>query len=456
MSWIEKIWGRIDVRLALVVGGLAALVNALLLSAFTIYAVSESMEREAQWLRQTASRLAAELASGQPAEAEHVPRPLSFRVVEQSSGTSAPQSWSVLEARQTWSAASLESALWAEAGDFLVDRIDAGPHSLEVALPLDDFVVERGELVDAALTMGWIGLLASLLAGIVAARRALRPVREIDAAMRSIRASSQLGVRVAERGTGDDVDRLAASINELLGRISWSFDRLAGFSGDVAHELRTPLHRLLNESELLLLDHPDTDRARSLSTIHETIEQMRDLVNQMLLLASGEEGRLHLRADRVELRALCSRLVEFYVPVAEGHEQTLSVDGPPCFVACDQTLLERALANLIENALAHTSDRSTIVIRIDVTSSTARVGVLDSGPGIPATDRERIFDRFVRLDHARHGRGGGLGLPIARMIARLHGGSLRVSDSQLGGAAFWMEVPLADGVPEKDLPFTRR
>jgi signal transduction histidine kinase len=434
-------WNRIDVRLAVFIGGFAALLNALMVLAFTLYAVHESLEREAGWLQESADKLAVEIEAGQAARGEHAPRPVTFRVLRPDVAASAEDPWPGSPPGARWDRPTLHVALTATPLDHLIARSAAGDRTVEAALPLAGFVEERRELLRASIAVAAIGFLASLLVGIVSAWRALRPVREMGAAMRSIRAHSHLGVRVEERGSGDDVDALARSINELLGRLTWSFDRLSAFSGDVAHELRTPLHRLLNESTPLLLDDAGDPR-QSIVTIHEAAEQMRDLVNQLLLLASGEEGRLALKRENVNLRDLCSRLVEFYRPLAESVGKTILLEAVGVDASCDPTLIERALANLIENAIKHSRDGEAIVFRLEKVKNSIQMGVLDSGPGIPVADRKRIFERFVRLDPARHGQGGGLGLPIARMIARLHGGDLRVTSAPTAGAAFWLDLPL--------------
>lgn len=447
---IPRPWNRIDVRLAVFIGGFAALLNAMMVGAFTLYAVHESLEREAGWLQESADELAMEIEAGQAPRGERAPRPVTFRILRPDAAVSPETPWPDSPLGSRWDRPTLDVALTAGSLDHLIARSAAGDRTVEAALPLARFVAERGELIRASIAVAAIGFLASLLVGMLSAWRALQPVREMGAAMRSIRARSHLGVRVAERGSGDDVDALAASINDVLGRLTWSFDRLSAFSGDVAHELRTPLHRLLNESTRLLLDDAG-DARHAIVTIHEAAEQMRNLVNQLLLLASGEEGRLALQREKVELCTLCSRLIEFYEPLAESVGKTIVLEAVEADASCDPRLIERALSNLIENAIKHSRDGEGIVLRLEKGKNRIQMGVLDSGPGIPVADRERIFDRFVRLDPARHGQGGGLGLPIARMIARLHGGELRVTSAPAAGAAFWLDLPLdPPGASEDD------
>ncbi|MEO6029746.1 MAG: sensor histidine kinase, partial [Candidatus Binatia bacterium] len=165
-----------------------------------------------------------------------------------------------------------------------------------------------------------------------------------------------------------------------------------------------------------------------------------------LLLARGEDGGLPLTRDDVDLGAMIAGLGELYAPAAERLDKQLVVAANAAgTVRADRELIERAVATLLENGLVHTEGGAKIWIGIERRDGVAVVVVEDSGPGIAAPDRERIFDRFVRLDDARNPEGAGLGLPIARMVARLHDGDLTVDVSPFGGAAFRLVLPVADG-----------
>jgi two-component system heavy metal sensor histidine kinase CusS len=420
---------RVDLRLACLVGGVTALLNALLVAGFAGFAIKEGLEEEAAQLGMGSARLAA----GRPAASlDDAPRGLVYRVLDPA--VAADNAWPP-DAAHRWHDDSVWTSLRAGRRDVLVRRVG----NIEAALPLHHFCRERAELIELAALVTVVGTAASIGFGVFAARRALGPVRAMAAAVGAIEPSN-LAARVPDRDTSDDVDVLARSINAVLARVEWSFGRLESFSADVAHELRSPINRVLNQSQLALLDGADASPAATLASIHETAEQMAQLVNQLLLLASGEEGRLRLVCERVELGTALASLVELYAPLAESLGKSLELGPAPGAWECDRRLVERALANAIENALVHSEAGAKIRI---VVAPGAAVGVLDSGPGIPVADRERAFERFVRLDAARHGRGSGLGLAIVRMIARLHGGDCWIESSPLGGAALWMRLPPA-------------
>ena len=172
------------------------------------------------------------------------------------------------------------------------------------------------------------------------------------------------------------------------------------------------------------------------------------MIDQLLLLARGEEGRLPLHLEDADLAALAMGLLELYQPMADASGQRLELATEPLdtlHLRADTALLERALANLLENALRHTPRGGLIEVTVRGGPHVIEVSVDDSGPGIPEAHRERVFGRFVRLDAARSSGGTGLGLAIARMIARLHGGDLVIESSPLGGASLRMRLAREPG-----------
>jgi signal transduction histidine kinase len=169
---------------------------------------------------------------------------------------------------------------------------------------------------------------------------------------------------------------------------------------------------------------------------------MARLIEDMLLLARGDEGRLPVHARPLPIGQLIGDLADLYRPSCEEREVALSLvrPGESGEMSTDQQLLGRALANLLDNAVRHTPAGGRIEIQLEREGDRASIAVSDSGGGVPEAQRARIFDRFVQLDPARSAGGAGLGLPIARMIARLLGGDLTVDRSALGGARFELTV----------------
>ncbi|WP_405192125.1 sensor histidine kinase [Streptomyces anthocyanicus] len=307
---------------------------------------------------------------------------------------------------------------------------DRGTLTVYAGAPLS---AEHGA-VNTALTVMLIGfpLLLAVVAWVtwLVTRRALRPVEGIRREMAAITASEDLARRVPVPGTHDEVARLATTTNETLAALESSVERQRGFVADASHELRSPIASLRTQLEVAAA-HPellDLDGA-----VADTVRLQR-LAADLLLLARLDAGERPADA-RVDLAALAREAAEGRTGVrVRGDEGAVSVAG-------SRGQLGRVLANLLDNAERHA--RSVVEVSARWDGDTAVVAVTDDGEGVPAADRERIFERFVRLDDARSrdDGGAGLGLAIARDVAMRHGGTLTVHDAPAGGALFELRLP---------------
>ncbi|MFJ5733867.1 sensor histidine kinase [Streptomyces paradoxus] len=311
-----------------------------------------------------------------------------------------------------------------------VETHDRGHLKVYAGSPL---AAEHGA-VRTALTVMLIGF--PLLLGVVAAvtwlvtRRALRPVEGIRREMAAITQSEDLARRVPEPDTHDEIARLASTTNETLAALETSVERQRRFVADASHELRSPIASLRTQLEVAAA-HPellDLDGA-----VEDTVRLQR-LAADLLLLARLDAGE-RLGDARVDLAGLARE-------EAEGRTG-VTVDAEPAEVAGSRGQLGRVLANLLDNAQRHA--RSAVTVSVRREGDLAVVGVADDGDGVPEADRERIFERFVRLDAARSrdDGGAGLGLAIARDVAVRHGGTLTAGREPAGGALFELRLPLA-------------
>ncbi|MFZ3559879.1 sensor histidine kinase [Streptomyces sp. BH055] len=297
--------------------------------------------------------------------------------------------------------------------------------------------------VGTALTSMLIGfpVLLVIVGGVtyLVTRRALRPVEGIRAEMAAITASQDLGRRVPEPDTHDEVARLAGTTNETLAALESSVERQRRFVADASHELRSPIASLRTQLEVGAA-HPellDVDGA-----VEDTV-RLQELAADLLLLARLDAGEKPGGAG-VDLAALVreelSQRTGDRVPVAVDVTAVPQVSG-------SRGQLARVLGNLVDNAQRH----ARAGVRVAVRAEDGRVvlRVRDDGQGVPEDERERIFERFVRLDDARtrDGGGAGLGLAIARDVAERHGGSLTVRSAPEGGALFELELPAVDDGP---------
>lgn len=278
-----------------------------------------------------------------------------------------------------------------------------------------------------------VGLLVVALTG-----WALRPVEAIRSEVDAFSASDRHR-RVHEPATGDEIGRLARTMNAMLARLDASADRQRQLVADVSHELRNPLASLRTQLEVAAA-HPGADTPALLQGAIEEIGRLTTLVADLLTLARIDEGLLPMRADEVDV----DELVLAEAARLRGRDRVdVSVRGVGAGrVLGDEAQLRRLVANLADNAERHARRRVAFGVRTE--AATVVVDVADDGPGVPVEWRDRVFERFVRLDAARPfgDTGAGLGLAIVREIARSHGGDVTIEDAG-PGARFVLRLPLA-------------
>jgi signal transduction histidine kinase len=323
------------------------------------------------------------------------------------------------------------------------ERATSSGALVEMALPMRNFSSVNAKIRARIAAGAAISAFVVLVIGLGTTLRAFAPLRRATALLRDVGTGS-LGVRLPSRGTGDPIDRQAETLNAVLARIDAGFARLRSFSSDAAHELRTPLNRISNVTEVALLKGGEADLRAALEAVHGTTEELARMVQALLLLAEIDERRLALRLGKIELAPWIQQHIEAYAPSFEEAGVALAAASEGLAVEGDRVLLDRIVANLLDNALIHAPAGSRVEVHVVRRDGGVAISVDDAGPGIAEADRERVFDRFARLS-GEDGNGHGLGLALARAIAELHGGTLRVSRSRLGGARF--ELWLAGSVP---------
>ena len=261
--------------------------------------------------------------------------------------------------------------------------------------------------------------------------RTLRPVEDIRRQVASI-TDEDLARRVPVPASGDEVSQLAATMNQMLERLEGSSRRQREFVADASHELQSPVTALRAQLEVALA-RDDNDWPETARLLLQDADQMDRLVHDLLYLARTTDGVAPPRHDLLDLDDVVLEEVTRMRGTTDVEIVTAEVSAAPVTGNVDE--LRRLVRNLLENAVRHA--RSVVRVRLGVADGAVHLEVADDGPGIPVEDRERVFDRFVALHEARtRGSGSGLGLAIAQQIARRHGGTLDVCDSDLGGADF--------------------
>ena len=311
-----------------------------------------------------------------------------------------------------------------------------------------DAGAERDVVTETVQIGGLVSLAVLLLAfglAYVAAGRVLAPLRDVTETARAI-SETDLTRRIEGEGE-DEIGRLAATFNAMLDRLESAFRTQKEFLSDAGHELRTPITIIRGHLELLG-DDP-RERQETLELVDDELGRMARLVDDMLLLAKAEQPDF-LRPQDVDLDVLTEELMAKAQALAP-RDWRLEAVGAGRLTA-DRQRVTQAMMNLARNAAEHTSDGAPITIGSAFRGGRAELWVSDSGPGVPAAERDRIFERFARGGGARRSEGAGLGLAIVRAIAEAHGGQVTVGDSDSGGARFVVSLPISPAPPAEDTP----
>jgi two-component system heavy metal sensor histidine kinase CusS len=284
------------------------------------------------------------------------------------------------------------------------------------------------------------------LIGYRIARQGIRPVEEMASTVRHI-SSSNLRERLRPEGYPFELASLAATFNKMLDGLEESFERISRFSADIAHDLRTPVNNIRGEAEVALARPRTVEEYRDVlgSCLEEAI-RLSNLIGDLLFLARAESPLALLNRERTDVAELLSRIREYYEASAVDAGVSLTTSpGEPVIAAIDQSLIQRALSNLVSNAVAHTPSGGSILLSAKTTSSNLHIEVSDTGIGIPADALPRVFDRFFRVDPSRSQMfgGTGLGLAIVQSIALLHGGNVQISSKRGEGTCVTFSVPVA-------------
>ena len=302
---------------------------------------------------------------------------------------------------------------------------------------------ELARMVRSAMLWG-LGVMAlfGIGGGYWVSRKLLARIDALSDTSRTIMEGDLTG-RLPVNGSGDELDRLAQSLNLMLARIEQLMAGLREVSDNIAHDLKTPLNRLRNRVEAALREPYGEPVYRE--ALERTIEEADGLIktfNALLSIARLEAGAGGDNRESLDVSALLRDVAELNEPVAEERGLVLKAEtDPPIFIRGDRQLLGQAIANLIDNAIkygtAEAAERGPgakpeVEVSAKANGAMAEIVVTDRGPGVPASDRERVLDRFVRLEASRSEPGSGLGLSLVAAVARLHGGSLRLEDNAPG------------------------
>lgn len=316
----------------------------------------------------------------------------------------------------------------------LTERAAPGAGVLQVALPLTDVdgTLSRLELVLAAVSLGGIALAAAL--GLLVSRAALVPVRRLTGAAERVARTQDLGHRI-DADEQDELGRLAASFNTMLAALEHSRQAQRQLVSDASHELRTPLTSVRANLDALAMGSrlPERDRARAVAAARAQLAELTVLVGDLVDLSNTEIDSVEVEEVRLDLAATGAvERARLHAPAC-----CVNLDVAPCLVRAAPARLDRAIANLLDNAVKWGPPEGPVEVRV----RDGALEVRDRGPGIAEHDLPRVFDRFYRAPAARGLPGSGLGLAIVRQVAETHNGSVHAANDPDGGARLTLELP---------------
>jgi len=325
---------------------------------------------------------------------------------------------------------------------------DSAPYLFVAATPLAPLESDLAQLRSVLYFAIPLALAAAAIGGLLLARKSLSPVVEMSETADRIN-SKDLSQRISVRNSRDELGRLAATLNRLLGRIEKSFTLQRQFMEDASHELRTPVYVAHTAAQVMLerTGRPEDEYREALVTVEQQMKRMYHLVDDLFVLARADSGTYPLQIASFDL----GETIHESIRAAKllGDRRGVSVAGPdtaelPCHA--DERLIRQLLMILLDNAVKYTPAEGRVALSVRQSAAAYSLTVKDTGPGIPPVEQARVFDRFYRVDksrsHAQDDAGGsGLGLAIAQWIASVHGGTLTLKESGPQGTCFEFTIP---------------
>ncbi len=312
--------------------------------------------------------------------------------------------------------------------------------------PLDAAVEQWRTLLRACLVGIPLALVFAVGGGWWLGRHGLRPLTLMASEARGITPERPDGRLTVPSGSLE-LQQLADSFNRVLDRLGSALSTQRRFMADASHELRTPVSIMRTAADVTLSAQPrsDDEYRDALSVIAQQASRLTRLVDDMMVLARADAGGYPIAMATLDLGSLAGECARDLSPYAVEREITLRCTLAPVALTGDDVLLRRLCTNLLGNALTYTPPGGTVDVSVAAEGSRAVLRVADTGPGIPAADHARVFERFVRLDPARGAGGAGLGLAIAQWVAGVHGGTVRIDSSSAAGTVFAAILPRLTG-----------
>ena len=284
-------------------------------------------------------------------------------------------------------------------------------------------------------------VLVGFAGGVIAARRATKPLRNVIETARRIISTGTLEARVPMPERADDIAELVGQFNTVLDKNAGLLRAMREALDNVAHDLRTPLTSMRGNAELALARGDDGACREALADCVERADEVLRLLRAVMEVSEAEAGMLRLEKAPCDLGELARGAGDLYDDVAQSKQITLTIDAPAVAVLADATRIRQVIANLLDNAVKYTPEGGRVSVSVEALEAEAVLTVRDSGPGVPEAEQPRIWERLYRGDQSRSQSGLGLGLSLVRAIVEAHGGRVGMSNAAEGGAVFRVSLP---------------
>ena len=340
----------------------------------------------------------------------------------------------------TWDAQASNKPMVSMAA--MAETRDGRPYEVVVSIDRSaDRLVLRGLLVTALSALP-VALAVVFLSAFGIVKLGLRPLRRLREAASRVSANA-LSERLDLAGLPGELMKLGEAFNAMLERLEEGVGRLSEFSGDLSHEMRTPLATLLGRTQVALSKQRSTEELTEvLESNVEELQRLTRLVADMLFLAQADDAATSVNLTNVDLAVEARKVADFLEILAQERGVGIEVDGSASVLA-DRHLVQRAIANLMANAVRHSSPHTRVSVVVRLLSSATTLEVLNQGEPIALAHQARLFDRFYRIDNARARDvgGSGLGLAIVKAIMQIHSGQVEVTSSEQGETRFTLHFP---------------
>lgn len=463
MSWIRRFLpSSVAFRLTLALSGAIAFSLIVLFISFYLFLKAGLESRTNKWMVDKAKEFSELVQSGGPGvmrpeferEASAIgPRTIMFRLIASDGRVIASSDDS------EFGSVGVDAVMVkrAEAGKNVFERVPVrgrNYHAMDfyarlepgLTLQVVRYLGNEEDLLEDLRQSFWASLLVVLLAsslmGWLLARRTIERVENVTRTAMAI-SSGSFESRVPVTGRGDEIDRLASTFNRMLERIQVMMTEMRQVNDNIAHDLKSPLTRIRGAAEMALTGRDGAAEYETMAagTVEEC-DRLLEMINTMLDISEAEAGMAGLDLRRLDLHDLARDACDLFQPAADERRLTLRCSGEgTATVMGDTARLQRVVANLLDNAVKYAFPNGEIVVAVFEEDGRAVLTVSDRGPGIPPAEIDRIFDRFYRCDQSRSRPGNGLGLSLARAIARAHGGDLTARSRVGEGSVFTLILP---------------